>query len=207
MKMYLTYVLLCAAIILYVLVGKRIDTKLNDDSVSNELRTASFAHAKKEILNPTFPNDEEFELVYTFEEGAKWDAAQKPAWNEKYIADVFEKVGLAKIVREQSNDNLTNALQDAMIELSKVTLQPNPTAWSEEDEEILRTIISDGIRGAEFDMLQIDWLKSIKNRYAWKPSDEQMKVLEAMLTVSPQSPTMTSTLIELYEDLKKLRVE
>jgi len=191
----------------YVLVDKKIDSKLNDDSVSNELRAASFAHAKKEILNHTFPNNEEFELVYTFEKGAKWDAAQKPTWSEKYIADVFEKVGLAKIVREQSNDNLTNALQDAMIELSKVTLQPNPTAWSEEDEEILRTIISDGIRGAEFDMLQIDWLKSIKNRYAWKPSDEQMKVLEAMLTVSPQSPTMTSTLIELYEDLKKLRVE
>ena len=44
---------------------------------------------------------------------------QNPAWSEKYIADVFEKVGLAKIVREQGNDQLTNALQDAMIELSK----------------------------------------------------------------------------------------
>lgn len=37
-------------------------------------------------------------------------------------------------------------------------------AWSEEDEEILRTIISDGLRGAEFDMLQINWLKSLKQR-------------------------------------------
>jgi hypothetical protein len=34
-----------------------------------------------------------------------------------------------------------------------------------------------------------------------------MKVLEAMLTVSPQSPYVTSTLIELYEDLKKLMEE
>ena len=66
----------------YVLVSRKIDTKLNDDSVSNELRAASFAHAKKEILNPTFPNNEEFELVYTFEEGAKWDAAQKSVWSK-----------------------------------------------------------------------------------------------------------------------------
>ncbi len=40
--------------------------------------------------------------------------------NEKLIADIFEKVGLAKIVREQGNDELTNALQDAMLELSKL---------------------------------------------------------------------------------------
>lgn len=67
----------------YVLVGKKIDSKLNDDSVSNELRAASFAHAKKEILNHTFPNNEEFELIYTFEEGAKWNAAQKSTWSKE----------------------------------------------------------------------------------------------------------------------------
>ena len=44
---------------------------------------------------------------------------QKAAWSEKHIADVFEKVGLARIVREQGNDQLTNAVQSAMIELSK----------------------------------------------------------------------------------------
>ena len=40
-------------------------------------------------------------------------------WSERYIADVFEKVGLAKIVREQCDDSLTNAVQTAMIELGK----------------------------------------------------------------------------------------
>ena len=44
---------------------------------------------------------------------------QKATWSEKHIADVFEKVGLARIVREQGNDQLTNAVQSAMIELSK----------------------------------------------------------------------------------------
>lgn len=61
----------------YELVSKKIDTKLNDDSVSNELRAASTKHAEKELKNQTFPDNLEFELIYTFEEGAKWEAAQK----------------------------------------------------------------------------------------------------------------------------------
>lgn len=61
----------------YELVSKKIDTKLNDDSVSNELREASFAHAEREMKNQTFPDNLEFELIYTFEEGARWNAAQK----------------------------------------------------------------------------------------------------------------------------------
>ena len=39
----------------------------------------------------------------------------------------------------------------------------------------------------------------------WKPSDEQMLALEAKITIPPQSPAMTSALIELYQQLKKLR--
>ena len=66
----------------YELVSKKMDSKLNDNSVSNELREASFAHAEKEIKNPTFPDNEEFELIYAFEEGAKWDAAQKSSWSK-----------------------------------------------------------------------------------------------------------------------------
>jgi hypothetical protein len=50
----------------------------------------------------------------------------KREWNEKLIADVFEMVGLAKIVREQENDALTEALQSAMIELAKYCVIPQP---------------------------------------------------------------------------------
>lgn len=66
----------------YELVGKKIDLK-PVDSVSNELRAASFAHAEKEMKNQTFPDNLEFELIYTFEEGAKWDAAKKHAWSKE----------------------------------------------------------------------------------------------------------------------------
>ena len=116
---------------------------------------------------------------------------QKPAWSEKYIADVFEKVGLAKIVREQSNDALTNALQSAMIELSKVMPQSSH-AWSEEDELIINKILcfcNDFERSFENsplsrkeikeDVKKIDnWLKSLKNRIQpkqeWSQNDIDM---------------------------------
>lgn len=53
-----------------------------------------------------------------FDEGV--ESVKSAEWSEKCIADIFEKVGLAKIVREQGNDALINAIQSAMIELSKI---------------------------------------------------------------------------------------
>lgn len=47
-----------------------------ENSVSNDLREASFALAKKELINPKFPSDRKYELAYMFEEGAKWEADQ-----------------------------------------------------------------------------------------------------------------------------------
>lgn len=98
-------------------------------------------------------------------------------WSEKYIADVFEKVGLAKIVREQSNDNLTNALQDAMIELSKFTPQPKQK-WSEKDtslcariQGILSVCKSHSLLSPDLYKEMCDWLKSLRPQNTWKPSD------------------------------------
>ena len=68
-----------------------------------------------------------------------WILEHDSAWIEKYIADVFEKVGLAKIAREQENDSLTRALQSAMIELAKYSVVPQiRQEWSEEDERQAR---------------------------------------------------------------------
>ncbi len=188
----------------YELVSKKIDTKLNDDSVSNELREASTKHAEKELKNQTFPGNLEFELIYTFEEGAKWNAAQKPAWSEKYIADVFEKVGLAKIVREQSNDALTIALQDAMIELSKVTLQPMQE-WTAEDEEELKIALDTLVKAGQHSSAK--WLKNVclvpQNK--WKPSGVQMTVLDDVIT-NGHLPNVNEKILKgLQEQLRKLK--
>ena len=100
--------------------------------------------AAEDRYNENYSNDEggfchEQSFLWGFEEGVNWcerhkspQKEQKPAeWSEEHIADVFEKVGLAKIVREQGNDELTNAVQSAMIELSK-GCQPE---WNEDYRE------------------------------------------------------------------------
>ena len=104
----------------------------------------------------------------------KW---QKPAeWSEKHIADIFEKVGLAKIVREQGNDELTNAVQSAMIELSK----GNSKEWSEEDEKRIKQLIYDteAIR-ADYEKKK-EQLGDRFNNELIKDCDEQINWLKSL---------------------------
>lgn len=50
--------------------------------------------------------------------------------------------------------------------------------WSEEDENMLKLILTDyRTRGAKEDSDIITWLKSLRPRSQWKPSEEQMKYL------------------------------
>ena len=54
----------------------------------------------------------------------------------------------------------------------------------------------------------IEWLKSIRNRITWKPTKEQMRALHDMnLTGDISYVGQGQALIELYNDLKKLREE
>ena len=52
----------------------------------------------------------------------------------------------------------------------------------------------------------IDWLKSLKDRYTWKPSDEQIKQL-GWIAKQNKDNMIGKELISLYQDLKKLREE
>ena len=76
--------------------------------------------------------------------------------------------------------------------------------WSEEDEEILRTILSDGIRGAELDMLQVNWLKSLRPQNYWKPNDEQIRALKHAFNDGSITFAEMEILATLYEGLKSI---
>ena len=122
---------------------------------------------------------------------------QKPVeCSEKHIADVFEKVGLAKIVREQGNDVLTNAVQSAMIELSKT----KPAKWRfpyGKDETVDKLIaiaeclemdgdaLFNGYKGMECGKLLRDLArKQVEYKPAeWSEEDEKMidKICHAIL--------------------------
>ena len=129
-------------------------------------------------------------------------------WSEKYIADVFEMVGLAKIVREQGNDALTEALQSAMIELAKYSVVPQiRQEWSEEDKKMLESCCG-AIAAADYytydDKQEMEsWLKSLKPQNRWKPSEEQIKALKE--AVDEHFDIDGGALWHLYQELKNLK--
>jgi hypothetical protein len=82
------------------------------------------------------------------------------------------------------------------------------SAWSEEDEKMLADacIMLDWYHGNNWWKAQHikNWLKALKQRCAWKPSDEQMATL---YKYAEQNNYDGSILTSLYNDLKKLREE
>ena len=50
-----------------------------------------------------------------------------------------------------------------------------------------------------------NWLKSLKDRYSWKPSDEQLEALKNAIHLKPFENPSDSLLWGLYERLKKLK--
>ena len=133
------------------------------------------------------------------------------AYCQKLI-DTLAKEGYntdAKIVEEVlkgwNGDDVPMAIMD----------EQKPT-WSKEDEKMKDLIISvlevnhskgifkAGLRAIRTEEI-VSWLKSLKQRYTWKPSEEQMKALHDMnLTGNISYAGQGQTLIELYNDLKKL---
>ena len=87
-------------------------------------------------------------------------------------------------------------------------------AWSEEDDYILNLVGQFTSKGYKphpkipsLEFVQ-DWLKSLKERYTWKPSDEQMEALWNAIPHIPNSEKDIDTITELsvlYEDLKKIK--
>ena len=96
------------------------------------------------------------------------------------------------------------------------------TEWSEEDERLCLCLIEDQeealdkVRNDKYGHSEIisdlkemyheriNFLKSLKDRYTWKPSDEQMKAL-AYAVFDTQSHSYHKNLSSLEQQLKKLR--
>ena len=93
-------------------------------------------------------------------------------------------------------------------ELIKIEHKP---AWSEKDNEHVNSLLKrlDGLCRKEFTTTRFainedeNWLKSLKERYTWKPSDEQMNTLEYYMHTLVCNEHK-EVLFGLYADLKKL---
>jgi len=92
-------------------------------------------------------------------------------------------------------------------------------AWSEEDENLFKCAIdaveqeskvrTDGCLDEEVGKMVTDWLKSLKDRFTWKPSEKQMHYLSWIANIklgdSMVEQEVSKHLNELLEDLKKLK--
>ena len=91
-----------------------------------------------------------------------------------------------------------------------IKIEQNP-AWSEKDNEHVNSLLKrlDGLCRKEFTTTRFainedeNWLKSLKERYTWKPSDEQMNTLEYYMHTLVCNEHK-EVLFGLYADLKKL---
>jgi hypothetical protein len=84
--------------------------------------------------------------------------------------------------------------------------------WNNKEKLMLNDIIEaterSNIFKENYQRELIDWLKSLKERYSWKPSDGQITVLElASKYERVFTPKQIDILIDLKEQLKKLKGE
>jgi hypothetical protein len=97
-------------------------------------------------------------------------------------------------------------------------ISPN-SAWSEEDEQHVNSLLKrlEGMckKGATYTATRfpvsqdIDWLKSLRPQSRWKPSSEQIGLLQAIINElnNAASESCQIVLREVLEQLKKLKKE
>ena len=104
-------------------------------------------------------------------------------------------------------------------EMLKKQGEQNPT-WSEYDEVMLHSIISDfkGFKHDNTSSLEphfdnvIDWLKSLKDRYTWKPTEEQINAIKLARNSFVRNDSsgysfINKILFKLENQLKKMMEE
>lgn len=158
-------------------------------------------------------------FICDFDSECVWDLVeQKPAeWKQENVEELsgFENAMMhvgGSFFGE--NAGLDPNDTDIIKEQAELLLELAPkTEWSEEDESMYTRTL--GILGKCY-MGQLPtkveeelkWLKSIKQRHTWKPSDDQMKALADALSLAKNcGEERAFDLRTLYEQLKKLKGE
>ena len=125
------------------------------------------------------------------------------------------RVTKCKPATKEQHDILFQKMKEAGYEWDAekkelIKIEQKPASWSKEDEEIYRKCIcamrssACGFPEEEKFVEQVDnWFKSLKYRYSWKPSEEQMNTLEYYMHTLICNEHK-EVLFGLYADLKKL---
>ena len=147
----------------------------------------------------------------------KWDAVKTPSTKLSHLGLLEPQFEFRPASKEQ-RDTLMKAMVNAgyTFDFEKKELKKieHSHAWSEEDERNLQGIIDEieanKNHAPDYDVATYDrflsWLKSLKDRITWKPSEEQIQTLRYIIdTVYVGSCTDREVLIKLCKDLKKLK--
>jgi hypothetical protein len=166
----------------------------------------------------------------SFPDKAKWLAwlekhgEQKPVELPKgedygidglYAAIDILKKTLGKVDGYQTDDGILE--HKCAITAVKKLYNQKPAEWSEEDEKNLQGIIDEieanKHSAPDYDLATYDrflsWLKSLRPKNTWKPSDEQLDALHdaAVYVDKSMFPYPKEILMKLYKQLKKLKEE
>ena len=155
------------------------------------LNSQELSKEQKEKLESIFPELSESEderirkaLVDTFK---FYDSPM----NSPYLVDISKKDILAWLEKQK---------------IEKQGKQ-KPAEWSEEDERMYRGLHNLIYSTPYCDSRKefSDWFKTLKERYTWKPSDEQMIAIQEAMNIVGILTITGSKINSLYQDLKKLK--
>ena len=131
---------------------------------------------------------------------------QNPAWSEEDEKNSLEIKCLIGSYRTGADEYRLDLWIDGL----KNRVQPKE--WGEDDDttvdNLVWAIANDRVRPQDREDY-CDWLKSLKDRYTWKPSEEQIKICKEVYSDLLSAKgydvgTINSELNRLEEQLKKL---
>ena len=148
----------------------------------------------------------------------------KPAWSEEDeigCCDAMWAIEQARTIAKNENEMGNLWYAERWLKSIKERVQPLlKYEWSEEDENkkndaitAIDLMMTDSFKETHPNLYKAfgeakDWLKSLKERYAWKPSDEQMQALANALGLANNCGEDSAYYLRtLHDTLKRLRYE
>ncbi len=168
------------------------------------------------ILHPATKEQRDLLFQKTKEAGYEWDVEKKELKKiEQKPNFCHHEVDLSNCSEEYCKayyDGWNNCNQQhAQLEAEQ------KHTWSEEDEKMCQNLLEclrNGWKKLPADVSKCEsWLKSLKEKYSWKPTDEQIKALDYVINLmaSSESPTENDYYYNVFKDmrthLKKLKEE
>ena len=156
--------------------------------------------------NATYIKDGTLVIDAVFPELAESEDERIRKWLIHYFTEVCdnvsekEKKGILAWLEKQGEQKSIEVRTTGYWNVQDI--EQKPAEWSEEDEKMLNDILMCGEHHCYLDAGNIAWLKSLKDRYTWKPSEEQIDALHYVTNFDYGGHK--ATLVSLYEQLKKL---